>query len=74
MRNFVKEARITQLKAMHKLMCNANDESIYMTWITCGMPDEPTEDDFEFIAEDDESYTDAFDLFARLIVRKGNRW
>ena len=71
---YTKEARVTQLKAMHELMCNANDEGIYMTWITTGVPDCPTEDDFEWIAEDDQAYDECFDLFVKLIARKGNRW
>lgn len=73
MNKFAKESRITQLKAMHKLMCNANDEDIYMSWILL-MPDEPTEQDFVDIAEDDEDYNDCFDLFVRLIAKKGNRY
>ena len=73
MSKYTKEARIAQLKAMHELMVNANDESIYMTWI-CVMPDEPMEEDFEYIAEDDDDYNHCFDLFVRLIAREGNRW
>ena len=68
-----KKARVAQLKAMHELMINANDESIYMTWIYV-MPDEPMEEDFEYIAEDDDAYNHCFDLFVQLIARKGNRW
>lgn len=67
-------ARMNQLKAMHELMRNANDEEIYMTWIVTGVPDEPREEDFEDIALDDESYNECFDLFIKLIADKGNRW
>lgn len=66
--------RIEQLKAMHSLMMNTNDEEIYMTWIALGVPDCPREDDFEDIAEDDESYNECFDLFIRLIADKDYRW
>ena len=68
-----KEARINQLKAMHNLMTEANDESIYMSWIYT-MPDCPTEDDFESIAIDDEQYNECFDKFVRLITKPGNRY
>lgn len=68
------ESRVIQLKLMHELMRNANDEEIYMTWIMTGVPDEPQEDDFEWIAEDDQAYEDCFDLFVRLIAKKGNRY
>lgn len=74
MNKIVKESRVAQLKAMHKLMCMANDEEIYMTWIMMGVPDEPQEDDFEWIAEDDQAYEECFDLFVRLIAKKGNRY
>ena len=69
----VKETRIAQLKAMHKLMLNANDEGIYMTWI-CRVPDCPMEEDFEEIADDDEEYNECFNLFVKLISKEGNRW
>lgn len=67
------EARVSQLKAMHELMCNANDEDIYMSWIYT-MPDGATQEDFEYIAMDDESYNECFDVFVKLIKYDGNRW
>ena len=73
MNNWTLRARIAQLKAMHELMLNANDEEIYMRWILL-MPDEPTEDDFVNIAEDTEEYNEFFDFFVKLIADKGNRW
>ena len=69
---FIRESRISQLKAMHKLMLEANDEGIYMTWIYL-MPDCPTEEDFIDIAMDDDQYNECFDLFVKLIAKKGNR-
>ena len=70
---FTRDARITQLKAMHELMTEANDENIYMTWIYL-MPDCPSEEDFESIAISDEQYNECFDLFVKLIAKKGNRY
>lgn len=67
-------SRMNQLKAMHELMRNANDEEIYMTWIVTGVPDEPREEDFEDIALDDDYYNECFDLFIELIQNKDNRW
>ena len=72
--SWVLKARIEQLKAMHTLMINANDERIYAAWITTGVPDGATKEDFEYIADDDELYTECFDLFAKLVQYKGNRW
>ena len=65
--------RTDQLKAMHNVMCESNSESIYMSWITCGVPDCPQDDDFEFIAEDDERYNEKVDLFVELVAKKGYR-
>jgi len=70
---WTREARIAQLKAMHELMRNANDEMIYGSWIYT-MPDEPSEEDFESIAIDDEQYNECFDKFVKLIKYEGNRW
>ena len=67
------DARLTQLKAMHELMCAANDEEIYMEWISV-MPDQPIEDDFFSIACDDEQYNECFDLFVQLIANNDNRY
>lgn len=67
------EARTQQLKSMHELMCQANDEMIYMSWITF-MPDGATEEDIKYIALDDEEYNECFDFFIKLIKKEGNRW
>ena len=70
---YTRDARVNQLKAMHQLMIEANDENIYMTWIYL-MPDCPREEDFEDIAISDEQYNECFDLFVKLIAKKGNRY
>lgn len=66
-------ARVDQLRAMHTLMQNANDEGIYMSWIYT-MPDGATEEDFMDIALNDEDYNECFDAFIKLIKKEGNRW
>ena len=70
---FTKDARINQLKAMHNLMIEANDEYIYMSWIYL-VPDCPNNDDFEEIAINDELFNECFDKFVQLIARPGNRY
>jgi hypothetical protein len=72
-RGFTRDARINQLKAMHELMTEANDEGIYMSWIYL-VPDCPSEEDFESIAIDDKLYNECFDKFVKLIAKDGNRW
>ena len=73
MNEIKKKARMSQLKAMHEVMINANDESIYMTWISGGVPDCPCEDDYEFIAESDNEYNETVDLFIRLVSKETYR-
>lgn len=73
MAGFTRDARVNQLKAMHNLMCEANDENIYMTWIY-QMPDCPSEEDFIYIALDDEQYNECFDLFVKLISKRNCRY
>ena len=74
MPGWARDTRIEQLKAMHTLMCSANDEEITMTWLSLGVPDCPSEEDFIDMALDDEAYNETFDLFVELIQKKGNRW
>ena len=72
MKNVKKEMRVAQLKAMHEVMLNANNENIYMSWIIT-VPDCPSDDDFEFIAENDENYNEVCDLFISLVSKKSYR-
>lgn len=67
-------ARIEQLQAMHTMMKNANDEDIYLAWAANGIPDGANTLDLLYIALEDEAYKWCFDLFVKLIARKGNRW
>lgn len=68
------EERRDQLKTMHKFMTNSNDENLYMQWIAGGVPDCPSEDDFENIADDEELYTDCCNLFTALVQKNGWRY
>ena len=54
--------RIALLKAQHEIIKYMNNEEAYMEWINI-VPDCPTEDDFEFIAEDEELFADAMECF-----------
>lgn len=67
------EARMDQLRAMHTLIQNANDESIYMSWIYT-MPDGATEEDFKDIALDDEMYDECWAAFLKLVKKEGMKW
>ena len=62
--------RADQLEAMHKVICLANDEDIYLTWILL-VPDEPSREDFEDMAEDPATYNEVCDLVQRLVSKPG---
>ena len=74
MPGWARDTRINQLKAMHTLMCSANDEEITMAWLSFGVPDCPSEEDYIDIALDDENYNEIFDLFVELIKNEDVRW
>lgn len=61
--------RYRQIQAMHQLICLANNEELYATWVYY-VPDEATDDDFISIATSDESFNEAFKLFKKLICDK----
>lgn len=64
------EERIEQLKGMHTIIKNCNDEDLYYCWIQ-EIPDEPSESDFISIAEDDKTYNEVWECFLKLITKKG---
>ncbi len=49
------KGRIEIVKAMNTIVTCMNDEDAYFRWIYI-VPDQATEDDFEFIAEDEEEF------------------
>lgn len=52
---------------MHEyIRTKVDDETAYMKWI-CLVPDEPCEEDFTDIASDEDLWTDACELFGRLV-------
>ena len=45
------------------------DEDDLYSWITYGVPDCPSESDYDFIADDDEEYSSLCRLFVSLIFK-----
>lgn len=60
------ENRIEILKAMHTIMTYMNNENAYWSLVTLGVPDEPQEDDFESIAEDEDSFNEVAEHFTEV--------
>lgn len=51
---------------MNTYIIEMGNESIWMTWITGGIPDEPDEEDFVFVAENDDEWNNLCKLFGKL--------
>ena len=58
--------RIKLLKEMNDYILNViGDEDVFDDWWTNGVPDSPSEEDYETIASDDNSWYDVVEVFAR---------
>ena len=59
--------RIGFLKDMHNYIIDMGDEDIYDVWIEEGVPDEPDDEIFEFIASEDDEWREVCALFGKLV-------
>ena len=50
--------KIEFIKALNELILGTADEDIIEVWYMNGVPDSPSQEDFEFIANDQESFDD----------------
>lgn len=58
--------RIKLLKEMNDYILDViGDEDAYDYWITVGVPDAPSEEDYKFIAENDNEWLDTVKVFAQ---------
>lgn len=62
-----KPERIELLKAMHIVMLTCADNDCYDDWTITGVPDEPTEKDFDNIAKDKEEFRNVVERFCWLV-------
>lgn len=61
------ECRINLLKQMDEYICNTiGDEEIWEIWIAVGVPDEARDEDYAYIAEDDEMWKGVCVAFGHL--------
>lgn len=61
------ERKIELLKDMHNYIIDMGDDFIYDIWIRDGVPDEPDDEIFEFIASDDDEWREICELFGKLV-------
>lgn len=60
--------RMNLLGGMHEyITAFVNDEDLIDEWLTHGVPDEPSEEDLETIAEDDVQFKECAHLFGKLV-------
>lgn len=62
------EMRKKLLKQMHAYVIEIGDEELYMYWITLGVPDEPSEEDYDSIAKDDGVWVYICKLFNNIVI------
>ena len=62
--------KMSLLGDMDSYIRELGDEDIWEVWIAYGVPDGATEDDLQFIAEDDKLWRDTCGLFGQLTKRK----
>lgn len=62
------QIRLNKVKLMHETIFEMNNENAYFAWIN-EMPDEPTAEDFEWFAEDEDSYIELYYYFMKLLKR-----
>lgn len=66
-----REEIINDVKRMNAEIIDLGDELYWLDWITLGAPDEPTEEDFEWYADDLEEYELLKKLF-KAIMEEAN--
>lgn len=64
-----KEQRIELLKGMNQYIIDLGDELAYDAWFSMGVPDEATDYDYEFIAEDLDRWVFVCDMFNAIIKK-----
>lgn len=68
MKNETIELRKNFLKQFdYYIINNIGDEEIIEQWLMCGLPNEYTEEDLDFIANNDDEWNSVVDLFSKLI-------
>ena len=67
------ESRIAALNQCHEDIINLGDEEAYEWWIAMGVPDEPSRDDFKYIAKNDDEYEDTLQLYKKIMYEYGGK-
>lgn len=60
------EERTEIIKGMNDKILETGDEEMFYDWFTYGVPDNPTEEDFVFIAEDLDLWREVVAVFCKI--------
>lgn len=56
--------KVELIKAMNEIVLATTDEdNVIDTWLRYGVPDEPTDEDFKFIANNEDSFKETVECF-----------
>ena len=58
--------RVEFVKGMNELILGLGDEDLIDIWFMNGVPDSPSDEDFEFIANNQESFNEVLKCFVKL--------
>ena len=58
--------KIDFVKSLNEIILGLGDEDLIESWLMVGVPDCPSEEDFEFIANNEESFDETVNCFVRL--------
>ena len=58
--------KVEFIKSLNEIVLGLGDEDLIDVWYLNGVPDSPTDEDFDFIANDKESFDDVVNCFVRL--------
>lgn len=62
----IKKEREKVVRSMHTLILELNNEDAYEEWISVAVPDCPCDEDYEFIAEDEDCFVTTVNAFKRI--------
>ena len=62
----IKKEREKVVRSMHTLILELNNEGAYEEWISVAVPDCPSDEDYEFIAEDEDCFVTTVNAFKHI--------
>lgn len=61
------DKRKALVKRMDNIITSLNDEELIESWLMCGCPDESTDEDYEWFAENTDEFLDLVTLFTKIV-------